>query len=118
VIRLCAVEDVPAGEGRLVRVNDRSLAVFRAAAGWFATQASCPHRGGPLADGIAADRSVICPLHELRFDLETGAPLGHECPALRTYAVRQEGGEVFLVGVDASVRPKGATKFGRTAAVT
>jgi nitrite reductase (NADH) small subunit len=98
VIRLCGVEDVPAGEGRLVRVNGRQLAVFRTATGWFATQAACPHLGGPLADGIAADRSVICPLHERRFDLASGAPLGHECEALRTYAVREQGGEVFLLG--------------------
>jgi nitrite reductase (NADH) small subunit len=105
VIRLCAVEDVPAGEGRLVRVNGRALAVFRSAAGWFATQAECPHLGGPLADGIAADRSVICPLHERRFDLDSGEPLGHECPALRTYAVSEQDGEVFLVGRESAVGP-------------
>lgn len=98
MIRLCAVDDVPPGEGRLVRVDGRPLAVFRTAAGWFATQSSCPHLGGPLADGIAADRSVICPLHERRFDLASGAPLGHDCPALETFAVREQGGEVFLLG--------------------
>lgn len=98
MIRLCAVDDVPVGEGRLVRVDGLPLAVFRTAAGWFATQAACPHLGGPLADGIAADRSVICPLHERRFDLASGAPLGHECPALETYEVREDGGEVFLLG--------------------
>jgi len=98
VIRLCAVDDVPAGEGRLVRVDGRPLALFRTTAGWFATQATCPHLEGPLADGIVADRSVICPLHERHFDLASGAPLGHECAALQTYSLREEGGEVFLVG--------------------
>jgi nitrite reductase (NADH) small subunit len=98
VIRLCAVDDVPAGEGRVVRLNGRELAVFRSAGGWFATQAGCPHQGGPLADGIAAERSVICPLHERRFDLVSGEPLGHECAALQTYRVCERDGEVFLAG--------------------
>ncbi|MGD9735010.1 MAG: Rieske (2Fe-2S) protein [Solirubrobacterales bacterium] len=98
MIRLCAVDDVPVGEGRLVRVDGSPLAVFRTAAGWFASQASCPHRGGPLADGIAADRSVICPLHERRFDLLSGEPLGHRCAALRTFTVGENDGDLFLIG--------------------
>ncbi|HVY97130.1 MAG TPA: Rieske 2Fe-2S domain-containing protein [Solirubrobacterales bacterium] len=98
MIRLCGADEVPAGEGRVVRVNGRPLALFRAGGGWFATQATCPHLGGPLADGIAAESSVICPIHERRFDLRSGEPLGHECAALVTYEVLEQGGEVFLLG--------------------
>jgi nitrite reductase (NADH) small subunit len=95
-VRLCAVDDVPLGEGRETRIAGEPLAVFRAPGGWFATQARCPHLGGPLADGIVADRSVICPLHERRFDLATGRPLGHDCPALRTRALAVRDGVVWL----------------------
>jgi nitrite reductase/ring-hydroxylating ferredoxin subunit len=71
----CRVDDVPLGEGRAVTLGDRRIALFRTPNGWYALDAVCPHRGGPLADGIVSDRAVICPLHERRFDLATGAPL-------------------------------------------
>lgn len=95
-LRLCAVDDVPPGEGRVTSAPGEPVAVFRAEAGWFATQAACPHLGGPLADGIVAARTVICPLHERRFDLATGAPLGHDCPALRVHSLEVRDGAVWL----------------------
>ena len=71
----CRVDDVPLGEGRVLTLDGRKIAVFRAAGGWYALDAVCPHRGGPLADGIVCDRAVICPLHDRRYDLATGAAL-------------------------------------------
>jgi nitrite reductase (NADH) small subunit len=71
----CRVEDVPMGEGRVVRLKERPVALFRTPGAWYALDAACPHLGGPLADGIVCDRAVICPLHDRRFDLATGAPL-------------------------------------------
>ncbi len=75
MIRACAVQDVPLGEGRAITLAGRRVAIFHAATGWYALDAVCPHLGGPLADGILADRVVICPLHERRFDLATGKAL-------------------------------------------
>ena len=65
----CRVDDVPLGEGRAITLDGRRIAIFRSAAGWFALDAACPHRGGPLADGIVCDNAVICPLHDRRYDL-------------------------------------------------
>jgi nitrite reductase (NADH) small subunit len=65
---------IPPGEGREFRVDGRRIAVFRLRDGSLAaTDALCPHRGGPLADGIVGMGSVICPLHGMRFGLEDGA---------------------------------------------
>lgn len=75
LIRVCATADVPLGEGRPVTVGDRRVAVFHTASGWYALDDACPHRGGPLSDGILADRCVACPLHDRRFDLADGAAL-------------------------------------------
>ena len=79
---------IPLGEGRLFQVGLHTVAVFRARDGrLYATQALCPHRGGPLADGLTGDGKVICPLHAYKFDLLTGEPVGNQCAALKTYPV-------------------------------
>ena len=95
MIRACSVEDVPLGEGRALTVGDRRIAVFRTPTGWYALDNACPHAGGPLADGIVADRTVICPLHERRFDLSSGEGSNGE-QGVRCYAVQVHGSDVFL----------------------
>lgn len=79
---------IPCGEGRTYYVNGRAIAVFRTRDDEvFATQAFCPHKGGPLADGIIGTGKVICPLHAYQFNLKTGRPVGNTCPELKIYAV-------------------------------
>jgi nitrite reductase (NADH) small subunit len=95
-IRACGVEDVPLQEGRQITVHGRSIALFRAPSGWFALDGTCTHQGGPLADGILSEESVACPLHDRRFELSTGQPIGHECGAVASYPVEIRDGTVFL----------------------
>ncbi|HWH92587.1 MAG TPA: nitrite reductase small subunit NirD [Baekduia sp.] len=105
----CHVDDIPLGEGRTVRVEGRRVAIFRTAAGWYAIDHACPHAGGPLADGIAADCSVICPLHDRRFALDTGAPIGHDGPGVTAHHVEVRGDEVRVaIGVPATAVPAAA----------
>ena len=91
----CAIDDIPLGEGRAITLEGRRIAIFRAAGGWYALDAGCPHRGGPLADGIVCDRAVICPLHDRRFDLATGAPLTTG-DGVCAHAVEVHGERVFV----------------------
>ncbi len=95
---LGSVEMIPYGEGRAFQVGALSIAVFRTRSGeLFATQSTCPHKGGPLADGIVGGGKVICPLHANKFELATGKPVGNDCPALKTYPVRlNESNEILL----------------------
>jgi nitrite reductase (NADH) small subunit len=95
MIYACVVDDIPLGEGRALTLDGRRVAIFRSAAGWYALDAVCPHRGGPLEDGIVCDRAVICPLHDRRFDLETGAALG-EGDGVAAHAVEIRGERVFV----------------------
>ena len=88
-------DDVPMLEGRSVQIGTQRVAIFRLADGWAAIDHSCPHEGGPLADGIVADACVTCPLHGWRFDLETGRRQGGD-GAVRTYAVREREGMLEL----------------------
>jgi nitrite reductase (NADH) small subunit len=84
---LGSVDRIPPGEGQTFVVAGHEIAVFRArgADEVHATQARCPHKAGLLADGIAGDGKVICPMHSYKFDLATGTPLGNACHSLTTY---------------------------------
>ena len=98
VVNIGPLDRIPLGEGRNVEVDGESVAVFRTRAGdLYAVQATCPHRGGPLADGILGGSRVVCPLHSYAFELATGEPLRDGCPALRTYRTAlSSAGEILL----------------------
>lgn len=75
-IDLGPVGQIPPGEGREFEVDGRRIAVFHLRAGGVRTvravQAECPHRAGPLADGLIGGETVVCPFHAWKFDLTTG----------------------------------------------
>jgi nitrite reductase (NADH) small subunit len=95
-------ERIPLGEGKAFEVDGQRVAVFRARSGeLYATQAECPHRGGPLADGVVGGSIVVCPLHAAKFDLKTGQPIGGSCAALKIFPVElDEDGQMVLVTGD------------------
>lgn len=93
--RIGRAADVPLLEGRSVTVAGRRVAVFRTPGGLHALDGACPHLGGPLADGLVADRCVTCPLHGRRFDLRTGAERsGHA--GVTVHEVVERDGELWL----------------------
>lgn len=106
--KLGQVSEIPFGEGRNFVVGGQEIAVFRTRAdALYATQASCPHRQGPLADGLVGGTTLVCPLHEWSFDLKSGQPLNGTC-ALSVYSVsRGEGGEL-MIDVPAEPMPDAA----------
>ena len=67
------VDDVPVGEGRTFVVAGEQVAVFRLRDGSLhATQAACPHAGGPLADGLSDVNVLVCPLHQYAYRWSDG----------------------------------------------
>jgi nitrite reductase [NAD(P)H] small subunit len=84
-------------------VGGRELAIFNLGDRFLAVDSRCPHKSGPLCDGIITGSSVVCPLHAWKVNLESGAverpAAAHEC--VMTYATRVEGG-VVLVELPAS----------------
>ena len=86
------IEQIPPGEGRMFALSDGEIAVFRTHEGSVhATQAYCPHLGGPLADGLTSAATVVCPLHDRTFDLASGCGLTHEHTNLQIYKSRLDG---------------------------
>ena len=100
-VRIGPCESVPLREGRTVRVADREIGLFNLGDRFLAIDNACPHRGGPLADGLVSGGSVVCPLHGWKIDLETGRverPAAVAAPCLTTYPVRADEG-IIEVGV-------------------
>lgn len=94
--RLGPAEQIPVGEGRAFVVGDEQVAVFRLRDGGVrAVAAICPHRGGPLADGLIDGQQVICPLHNHAFGLVDGQCATGASP-VRAYQVSVQNGELVL----------------------
>jgi nitrite reductase (NADH) small subunit len=93
--RIGPASAVPVGEGRGFPVAGRQVAVFRLRDGSLrALDATCPHAGGPLADGQLDATKVVCPLHYRAFSFADGScPEG---PGVAAYAVREEDGELIV----------------------
>lgn len=92
-----AVDEIPVGEGRTFAVDGDQIAVFRLRDGSLrAIDAVCPHKGGPLADGLADDRVVVCPLHGHTFDICTGAEAGGADMSVRSYRVLAVDGAIRI----------------------
>jgi nitrite reductase (NADH) small subunit len=102
-----SVSSIPPGEGRTFEVGTLRIAVFHTRQGEvFAAQAECPHRRGPLADGILGGNTLICPLHSWKFDLATGQTSDGEC-ALTTYPARLSPSGQVIVELRAREAVKG-----------
>lgn len=90
-----AAADVPLLEGRRATVDGRRVAIFRLPTGFAATDAACPHRGGPLSDGLVADGCVTCPLHNWRLDLTTGV-IGGEGERMPLHDIVEDDGRLWV----------------------
>jgi nitrite reductase/ring-hydroxylating ferredoxin subunit len=72
VIRIASIRDIPPGAGRAYTVGRYEVAVFNVDGAFHAIENSCPHQGGPLADGWMDGALVTCPWHGWCFDVRTG----------------------------------------------
>ncbi len=96
-VKVATVGDVPPGEGKLVRVGDRFLALFNADGTYYATDDTCTHAEASLSEGFLQDCEIECPLHGGRFDLRTGkATWSPAFVPVATYEVRVEGSDVLV----------------------
>ena len=97
-ISICRVEDIPVlGSRRVSRTHGLDVAVFRNDANEvFALLDRCPHKGGPLSQGIVFGTSVACPLHNWTIGLCTGQAAAPDEGCTPKFAVKLEDGQVFL----------------------
>lgn len=92
-----SIDDIPLRGSRIVKTAIGCVALFRTdTAEVFATSDRCPHKGGPLSDGIVHDKSVTCPLHNWVFSLESGEAQGADEGKIDTFSVRVEKGRIMM----------------------
>lgn len=96
-IDISALDDVPQRGARLVKTVHGCVAIFRTGADEvYALDNACPHKNGPLAEGIVHGASVTCPLHNWVISLETGQVQGADEGQVNTYPARVAGGRISL----------------------
>ncbi|WP_156528641.1 nitrite reductase small subunit NirD [Sinorhizobium glycinis] len=96
-IAIGQISDIPLRGARCVKTPIGKIAVFRTAENEvFAIEDHCPHKGGPLSQGIVHGTAVTCPLHNWVISLETGKALGADEGAVRTIPVKNDNGALFI----------------------
>jgi len=91
------LDDIPQQGARVVKTENGCIAVFRTAMDRvYALDDKCPHKGGPLSNGIQHGESVTCPLHNWVFDLNSGEAQGADEGFVQTYPVLVEAGRILI----------------------
>jgi len=96
-IEVCKLNEIPPAQARTVRAGDNMIAVFRLSDDRVkAVENRCPHKQGPLAEGIVSGDDILCPLHNWRIHLDSGEVAAPDEGCVKTYVTKVENGMVFL----------------------
>ncbi|MFZ6873512.1 nitrite reductase small subunit NirD [Undibacterium sp. Di27W] len=95
---ICRVDDIPVLGARVVaRDSKPDVAIFRNSENKiFALLDKCPHKGGPLSQGIVFGEKVACPLHNWNIDLPTGCAIAPDVGCTQKFSLKVEAGQVYL----------------------
>ncbi len=95
--QIARIEDIPRLGARVLQTETMDIALFRTADDRvFALRDRCPHKGGPLSQGIVHGGTVTCPLHNWKIDLASGEAQGPDEGCTHRFSVKVEDGTVFL----------------------
>lgn len=91
------LDDIPRQGSRIVNTAQGEIALFRSVDDQvFALNNRCPHKGGPLAQGMVHGKRVTCPLHSWVIELESGEAVAPDVGCAHRHAIKVEGDKVFL----------------------
>ncbi len=96
-IQIASLDDIPRRGARVLRTDTMDIAVFRTGTDQvFTLRDQCPHKGGPLSQGIVHGETVTCPLHNWRIDLASGVAQGPDEGCVHSYPIKVEDGTIYL----------------------
>jgi nitrite reductase/ring-hydroxylating ferredoxin subunit len=93
---VASTDEVPLGRAKAFVAGGRTIAVYHTDEGFFATDNTCPHRGGPLAEGDLIGSEINCPWHLWGFDVVTGVCSGNASVSVATHEVRIESDRILV----------------------
>ncbi len=100
-IDVCDLEDVPLLGSRVLKTGTIDIAVFRTSTNEvYALENKCPHKGGPLSEGLVHGKQVTCPLHSRVLNLDNGTVVAPDVGCVRTFATRVNEGRIKLKVTD------------------
>ena len=95
--KVASIDTIPVQEGRRVYFDDKEIALLNLGGGEFmALDNACPHKQGPLADGIVAGKAVFCPLHNWKISLETSCALTNGPGQVKVYPTKVVEKDVYV----------------------
>jgi nitrite reductase/ring-hydroxylating ferredoxin subunit len=95
-VKAAEVGSVTSGEGIVVELEGKTIALFHIDGKYYATQNRCVHRGGPLGEGVLEGTVVTCPWHGWEFDVSNGTCPGNPKARIETYPVKIEGKDLLV----------------------
>ncbi len=94
--KVATLKDLPAGSAMAVEIAGKSLALYNVGGSVFATDNTCPHRGGPLGEGDLEEGIVTCPWHAFQYDVKSGKCLTNAALSVPCHAVRLDGDNILV----------------------
>ncbi|MBI3313408.1 MAG: nitrite reductase small subunit NirD [Candidatus Omnitrophica bacterium] len=100
------VNSIPLKEGKRITWGNYDAAIFNLGDEYLAVDNQCPHKNGPLADGIVSGKNVFCPLHNWKIDLKTGCALSGGQGQVKTYPVKTINGCLYIAFEEGCLQEK------------
>ena len=95
-VKIMPEEDLPIGKSAIIAAGEDEIALFNYKGKYYAVANKCPHRGSPLGEGRIEEGIVICPGHEWRFKLESGANMQNPELFIPTYPVKTKNDNIYI----------------------
>jgi pyruvate oxidase len=95
-VKVMTEEDLPIGKSAIISAGEDEIALFNYKGKYYAVANKCPHRGAPLGEGRIEEGIVICPNHEWRFKLESGANMQNPELFIPTYPVKVKNENIYI----------------------
>ena len=95
-VKVMSEEDLPIGKSAIISAGEDEIALFNYKGKYYAIANKCPHRGSPLGEGRIEEGIVICPNHEWRFKLESGANMQNPELFIPTYPVKVKNENIYI----------------------
>jgi NAD(P)H-dependent nitrite reductase small subunit len=95
-VKVMSEEDLPIGKSAIISAGEDEIALFNYKGKYYAIANKCPHRGAPLGEGRIEEGIVICPNHEWRFKLESGANMQNPELFIPTYPVKVKNENIYI----------------------